>query len=309
MFVLVLLLLALGPAAAQEILLYPEFQRPSPRGDIVPADRGGRQWEIISPAMPRNGHAGFFVAARLREPGFFRLDIAMNPVGRLRADLYRVWFGDPDASGERYPGRLTLVGQTVAGRFPDDEQSAPDPPEHQPAPASPASIPARPRADAAGIYWLDLYAPRDLPSGRIRLEVVLQSAGPRVVYPMEVRILPIAFPDRKGASDWKGAKAAGTQPDQTRAAQPAQTIALQFFSAWWNAQPLPLPASRNEPLTVESRIERDVLQDLELLESLAPKLGRDKLRADVSRLMAGDNLPPDRWLEVRRWIYRTAQGR
>ncbi len=301
MLVLAWLLLALAPATAQEILLYPEFQRPSANGGVVPADRGARQWEIISPAMPRNGYAGFFVVARLREPGLFRLDVAMNPVGRLRADLYRVWFGGPDSGSERYPDRLTLVGQTVAGRLPDDEQPAWDRQGRQPGNASSQTPP---RAGPAGIFWLDLYAPPDTPSERIRVEVVVQSAGPRVVYPMEVRVLPIAFPDFKAANG-----KAAAWPHRPGATQPAQTIALQLFSAWLNAQPLPSPAPRDEPLTVGSRIERDVLQDLELLESLAPRVGRSRLRAEVSGLLAGDKLPPDRWLEVRRWIYRRAQGR
>jgi hypothetical protein len=172
----VLSLLA-ATALAQEIEVYPEFQRPSPFGGILKADQGGRRREILSPAVVQNGYASFFLVVKLREPGSFRLDIAMNPDDRVEADLYKVWFHKLESSGEWVPDALIPVHNTFFGAVPDAENQIP--------------------GQTAAAFWLDLWVPRgrETEEERVRVEAQL-SAGDRLdIYPMEVRILPVTVPD------------------------------------------------------------------------------------------------------------------
>ncbi len=164
-------------AFAQEIVVYPEFQRPTPFGDILPADQGGRRREVISPAVAQNGYASFFVVVKLLRPGPYRLDIAMNPENRLQADLYRVWFHKLESGGGYYPDALIPAPATVFGKLPD--------PENQIA------------GQTAAAFWLDLWVPRGSAAKEERVRVEAQlSVGDRVdIYPLEVRILPFAVPD------------------------------------------------------------------------------------------------------------------
>lgn len=306
----ILLLLALWPAAAQELLVYPELQRPSPKGDVLAADRSGREWEIISPAAPRNGYLSFFVVVRLPGPGFFRLDIAMNPAGRLRADLYRVHFSQPGAGDEYYPEGLDLAGQTVIGTLPDPHVPSPRVAVH----SGPA--PGQDRGNALGhnqnflqnqtapvaAYWLDLYVPGDAPAERVRVEAVLQSAGPRIVYPMEVRVLPIAFPAWNVASPLRGSAAA-----LAPIFEPAQATMLGLLDGWMRGEPLRPPNASAGAGTIRQKIERNAWQDLALLDSLDSRQGRQKLKEEVQALLGGAKQPPDWWLDFRRWLYRVAR--
>jgi hypothetical protein len=167
--------LALSPALAQELHVYPEYQRPDIYGGIVRADQSGREREILSPAVPRNGYASFIVVAKLREPGPYRFDVAMNPAGRIHAELYRLWFHRTEPAGEYYPDALLPIQNTFLGTVPDADNGIPE--------------------QTAVAFWLDLYVPRDARRETVRVEAVLQAFGRRDVYPMEVRILPITIPD------------------------------------------------------------------------------------------------------------------
>jgi hypothetical protein len=170
-------LLLAAVAAAQEIEVYPEFQRPTPFGGIIKPDQGGRRREILSPAVAQNGYASFFVVVKLRQPGSFRLDIAMNPENRLEADLYKVWFHRLEKGGEWYPDALIPVHHTFFGGVPDTENQIP--------------------GQTAVAFWLDLWVPRGNleREERVRVEAQLQVGDRLDIYPLEVRVLPFAVPD------------------------------------------------------------------------------------------------------------------
>ncbi|MBI3696533.1 MAG: hypothetical protein HY238_17045, partial [Acidobacteria bacterium] len=175
MALIVLLLAATVPACAQELLVYPEFQRPSIHGDVLAADRGGSKREINSPAVARNGYSSFFLVAKLPAPGPYHLYIQMNPEQRIFADLYRVWYHKLESSGEYYPDALIPTGTRFSGRIPDEYNKIP--------------------GQTAAVFWLDLWVPRDAKAETIRVEAVLEGAGHYDVYPLEVRVLPITIPD------------------------------------------------------------------------------------------------------------------
>ncbi len=169
------LALALAPALAQELVLYPEYQRPDLHGAILKADQGGREREINSPAVVRNGYASYIVVAKLPAPGPYRFDIAMNPAGRLRADVYRIWFDRVEPGGDYVPDALIPVPNTFFGNVPDADNAVP--------------------GQTAVAFWLDLHVPANARRETVRVEAVLQALGRRDVYPLEVRILPLSVPD------------------------------------------------------------------------------------------------------------------
>ncbi len=180
---------------AQEILVLPEFQRPTIHGEIVKPDQGGRRREILSPAMPQNGYLSMFLVVKLRQPGPYRLDVAMNPEDRLQADLFRVWFHKLESNGEYYPDALIPIQNTYLGAIPDPEN--------------------RIEGQTAAVFWLDLWAPRRAQQEdeeRVRVEVTLNAGGQVDTYPMEIRVLPISVPDQDAldadhnsyGADWLG---------------------------------------------------------------------------------------------------------
>lgn len=172
-----LLLLLAGAIAlpAQEVLVYPEFQRPDIHGEILKADQGGRRHEIISPGVPRNGYTSYIIVAKPAAPGPYWLEIRMNPVGSIQADLYRVWFHKLERGGEYYPDALIPVLNSYAGQFPDPENQVP--------------------GQTALAFWLDLYVPRGVKPETVRVEALLRDREHSDLYPMEIRILPITVPD------------------------------------------------------------------------------------------------------------------
>jgi len=117
------------------------------------------------------------VVVKLRQPGPYRLDIAMNPESRLQADLYRVWFHQLESEGGYYPDALIPAPATVFGKLPDPENDVP--------------------GQTAAVFWLDLWVPRGSAAKEERVRVEAQlSVGDRLdIYPLEVRILPFAVPD------------------------------------------------------------------------------------------------------------------
>ncbi|HYM13300.1 MAG TPA: hypothetical protein VEU62_21355 [Bryobacterales bacterium] len=172
---LAVLLVALLPAAAQELRVYPEFQRPSIHGDVIAADRGGGTHEIISPAVPRNGYTSFFLVAKLPAPGPYRLRVVMNPASVIQAELYRVWFHKLEGNGEYYPDALIPVKTGYDGQIPDADNKVP--------------------GQTAAVFWLDLFVPRGARPQRVRVEAQLAGVEHLDTYPMEVRILPVTIPD------------------------------------------------------------------------------------------------------------------
>ena len=169
------LAMALVPALAQELVLYPEYQRPDIHGAIIKADQRGRDRDINSPAVARNGYASYIVVAKLPQPGPYRFDVAMNPAGRLRADVYRIWFDRLEPGGDYVPDALVPIPNTFFGQVPDVDNAVP--------------------GQTAVAFWLDLHVPANARRETVRVEAVLQALGRRDVYPLEVRILPITVPD------------------------------------------------------------------------------------------------------------------
>jgi len=264
-------LMAAVSAAGQELIVYPEFQRPTPQGEILKVDQNGRRREILSPAVVQNGFASYFVVVKLREPGAFRLDIAMNPEDRIEATLYKVRFHQPEGTLAWCPAELFPVQNTVFGMVPDAQNGIP--------------------GQTAAVFWLDLWTARGKSEGEERVRVEAQlTVGDRLdVYPLEVRILPIVV----SSAPRDGGVAEVTEPAWVSIYKPLR--------AWLSGTKLQQPDASP---SVRRKIVRNALQDLALLDALEPRLGRDTLRSEIARRSgAFEGLDSDWWPEIRRWIY------
>ena len=95
---MLLLALALGATSAtmqaQDIRIYSEFERFDPFGNPVPQDRDASPREILSPAMPRNGHLSVHVVITGPPGTNYFLYAATNPPDILRVKIYRRHFRD-----------------------------------------------------------------------------------------------------------------------------------------------------------------------------------------------------------------------
>ena len=170
---LALLPLLAGVACAQSIEIYSEFQRPDPFGGIVRADRATRPREILSPAVPRNGHASFHIAVSVPGKESYLLYVATNPLDACRVTVYKEHFvRTPDGW---IPDRLTELHRLPDfGAMPDPDDGI----EEQ----------------NTRVYLLDLWIPPDTRPGRFRLEVQLKVAG-WSIRPLEVRVVEARVPD------------------------------------------------------------------------------------------------------------------
>lgn len=162
---------------AQDIRLYSEFERFDPYGNPAAPDRDMAPREILSPAMPRNGHLTLHIVVTGPAGTNYLLYAGTNPPNILRFKVYREYF---TRCGNGYcPDWLTEQKLPAFGAIP----------EYLPDLSGPA-IPNQ----TARCYLLDIYAPPDVPPRRVRVEALLK-VGTWLVAPMEVRVVAPRVPE------------------------------------------------------------------------------------------------------------------
>jgi hypothetical protein len=217
------LLFAAAAARSQSLEIYSEFQRPDPFGSIVPADRGWRPREILSPAVARNGHVSFHVAVTVPQGEAYQLFVAMNPADACLVTLYSERFvHTPD--GWIPDTLLELPRGNDSGTVPDPNQKI--------------------EGQTTRVYLLDVWIPADAPVRRFRLEMQLKTAD-WIIRPLEFRVTEARYP-APGATG----RPANLPPPE----RGADDAALAAFLA-----PQSAPATR--PATVREIIHRNALQD------------------------------------------------
>lgn len=173
----VLALCFLSTAAAQDIRIYSEFERFNPFGEPVAADRDMQQREILSPAMPRNGHMSVHVVVTAPPETNFFLYTSTNPPGILKVKIYREFF---TRCGDGFcPDWLAPQNSPTFGAMPELA--------HNP------DYPALDRQNTR-CYLLDIRSIAETPPRRVRVEALLK-VGTWLVAPMEVRIVAPTVPD------------------------------------------------------------------------------------------------------------------
>ncbi|HKW99610.1 MAG TPA: hypothetical protein VJN43_17855 [Bryobacteraceae bacterium] len=275
-----LLFLLAGPAISQSLRVVSEFQRFDPFGQVVAVDRTAHPREVLSPALARNAFASFHIAVTVPERAPFFLFVQTNPPDAFQISLYEELY--VKTSGGWIPDPLEPVKLPVLGSLP----------------YLPSPIPGQKTL----CYWMDLWVPADTPVRRVRVEVLLKIGRGWVMYPMEVRVMPVVAPD---VAEHHGA----LPPVSARADASVYGPVRNFIC---NAR----EAGREERLTVRRLIHRNALQDMALAHSLAGAHdasfrnellqragGRDREAWCKSPLVLAEQ-PAEWYLHVRDWLYR-----
>jgi hypothetical protein len=280
------LLLACGTISAQTIRVYSELQRIDPSGEIVPADRGKRPREILSPAVVRGAYASFQPVVTAPADVVFWLYVAQNPERTVDVTFYRQVYAK--RAGGWIPDGLKRLEMKDSGMVSDP-------------------VPRLPGQTAAA-YWMDIWVRPATPVGRFRLEVQVNSGGEWTIYPLELRVLNLE------AGKWSGH--AGPLPPADAPADAAVRGALQAYLCGPGE---PAPA---DPLTIRKLIRRNALQDMTVARTLERSLGREAVASALLEL-AGQRAGMETWcrsplfpqsagaewyLRVRDYLYRTADG-
>jgi hypothetical protein len=162
---------------AQDIRIYSEFERFDPFGNPVPQDRDMTPREILSPAMPRNGHLSVHVVITAAAGTNYFLYAATNPPDILRVRIYREHFTRCGAN-EYCPDWLTEQNVPSFGAIPELVHDL--------------SRPAMNNQNTR-CYLFDIESIANTPPRRVRVEALIKS-GTWYVAPMEVRIVAPTVP-------------------------------------------------------------------------------------------------------------------
>jgi hypothetical protein len=167
------ILLAAGSLAlsGQRVLVYSEYQRVRPDGEVVKADRVERRREILSPAVARNAWATFRVSVGVPSGSPYTLHIAQNPENYVQTAFYQEEYA---RQGDEWaPDRVKPVELPVNAVLSEGQK--------------------------VQTYLLDLFVPETAAEGRFRLEVQLYAEGRWVIYPLEVRVTGVAAQEKEAA--------------------------------------------------------------------------------------------------------------
>jgi len=146
---------------AAQVEVYSEFRRVGPDGEIVKPDQGGTVREVLSPAIPRGGHASFHLVVKGTAGTEYTLYIGQNPEQHGRLTLYREIFTDG------IPDRLELITAGFQGPYNGKI----------------------PEGHSADVFWMDIEYPATVAVERVKVEPQLWAGSHWIVYPMEVRLL------------------------------------------------------------------------------------------------------------------------
>jgi hypothetical protein len=170
----VVFLLVCRVASAQEIDIYSEFERFDPFGRVVAQDRDMHPREVLSPAVPRNGHLSVHVVVTAPAGTNYFLYAGSSPANILQVKIYREHFV---RCGDDYcPDFLTEQYSPAFGAMPESIYDMP--------------------TQTTRCYLFDIWVPPNVPPRRIRIEALLK-VGIWMVAPMEVRVIEPVVADTR----------------------------------------------------------------------------------------------------------------
>ncbi len=289
---LVLLSCCAAVAYGQEIRIYSEFERFDPFGNPVAADRDMVPREILSPAMPRNGHLSVHVVVTAPAGANYFLYAGTNPPNILQVRIYREYF---TRCGDGYcPDWLAEQRSPTFGAMPELVHDSSDPAMNR---------------QTTRCYLFDILAPVDVEPRRVRVEALLK-VGTWYVAPMEVRIVGPTVPDSTERST--GDKIAGATrtfaedlaPVDGPSSATAEIQLLRYFAG------LP-PEWPRQLLRVRDIIQRNAAEDMLLARSLNhsagfvfPEMNLMRWWPRVYPHFGADQLGAEWYLKVRDFLYR-----
>jgi hypothetical protein len=232
-WVFLLFSMAAGFLRAQEITVYSEFERFDPFGRPVGQDRDMQPREMLSPALPRNGHLSLHVVVTAPAGTNYFVYTGQMPVDALRVRIYREHFvrcGD-----DFCPDWLTEQHSPTFGAMPENARAMPD--------------------QNTRCYLLDIWAPPDVPPRRIRVEALLK-VGIWMVAPLEVRVIEPTVPDTSGLP---------VREDIAGIDAPSSATGQRQLLRYLNGLPPEMPTGI---LRVRDVIQRNAAEDMLLARSL-----------------------------------------
>jgi hypothetical protein len=222
-----ILLLAVGCLQAQEINVYSEFERFDPFGRPVPQDCDLKIRELLSPAVPRNGHLSVHVVVTAPAGTNYFLYAAQSPLGVLDVKVYREHFA---RCGDAWcPDFVTEQRAPAFGAMPENARTLPD--------------------QTTRCYLFDIHVPADVPPRRVRVEALLKT-GIWMVAPLEIRVIDPVIPDMTGLPVRED-----IAPIEARSSDTAQRQLLRFL----NGLPPERPAGL---LRIRDFIQRNAAEDM-----------------------------------------------
>jgi hypothetical protein len=290
-FRLALLSCGVGAVAhAQEIRIYSEFERFDPFGNPVAADRDMVPREILSPAMPRNGHLSVHVVVTAPAGTNYFLYAGTNPPNLLQVRIYREYF---TRCGDGYcPDWLAEQRSPAFGAMPESLHDSSDPAMNR---------------QTTRCYLFDILAPGDVEPRRVRVEALLK-VGTWYVAPMEVRIVAPTVPDSAETGDKiasaMGIVAENLAPVDGPSSATAEIQLLRYLAG------LP-PEWPRQLLRLRDIIQRNAAEDMLLARSLDhgvgfgfPEMNLMSWWPRVYPHFGADQLGAEWYLKVRDFLYR-----
>jgi hypothetical protein len=254
-------------AQAQEITTYSEFQRFGPLGNVVRQDYEPNPRELLSPAVPRNGHLTIRVVVNAPAHTNYFLYAGSNPPDTLKVTIYREYFA---RCGKDYcPDWLSEVQSPTFGAMPENV--------HWLANQNTRS------------YIFDIWVPPNVPPRRVRIEALLKT-GTWLVAPLEIRVIEPTVPS------------AATLPrirDVADINEPASVTAHRQFIRWYNGLPPEMPPSI---LRVSDLIQRNAAEDMLLAEQMGLRTPQMNFLAWTPFVFP--QAGPEWYLRVRDYIFR-----
>ena len=253
---------------AQEINIDSEFERFDPFGQPVLRDRDLQPRELLSPAVPRNGHISVHVVVTAPAGTNYFVYVGSNPDAIVKLRLYREHFVK---CGDDYcPDWLTEQRLPSFGAMPESALENPD--------------------QNTRCYLLDIYVPPDVFPRRVRIEALLK-VGTWLVAPMEVRVIEPTVPDTGGLPVSEDIASLGARSSDT-----AQRQLLRFLGG--------LPPELLPPgiLRVRDVIQRNAAEDMLLARAM--RIRAPELNFIAWTPFMFPDLGGEWFLRVRDFIYR-----
>ncbi len=264
------LLLSISCAlSAQEINIYSEFQRFDPFGSVLPADREIRPREILSPAVPRNGHLTVHVIVTAPAHTNYFLYTESNPPDIVQIRLYREHFTHCQTG--YCPDWLTEQKSPAFGAMPESTRDIP--------------------TQTARAYLIDIWVPPDATPRRVRIEALLKT-GIWMVAPMELRIIAPVVP---------AGSAVLVREDVAPVESQSAITAQRQLQRYLGGLPPEIPAGI---LRVRDAIQRNAAEDM--LIAGAAALRSPELTFGA---WSPPGTGAEWYLRVRDFIYRSVQTR
>ena len=171
-----------GSALPADLLILPEFRRPTPFGGVVAADaipdspRPAKTKTAYLAETARNAYVSFHLVVDLPAGGDYEVSVQItDPTRKLEIDLFREWFHFTGSDRSYYPDALVPVSMPYRTRLPDPDN--------------------RIEKQTSAAYWVDVWVPKEAKPGVYRGMALLRVGRKETKLPFELRVVEATVPE------------------------------------------------------------------------------------------------------------------